>query len=79
MEERVNFIKKRAGEIWFPEGGRLHVQADVTERATGEKETAVDKSCKFTSNPYLVEIIDTPKYFKPGMPFTVKVKDTRYE
>ena len=67
MEERVNFIKNVAGEIWFP------------ERATGEKETAVDKSCKFTSNPYLVEIIDTPKYFKPGMPFTVKVKDTRYE
>ncbi|RMX42632.1 hypothetical protein pdam_00010273 [Pocillopora damicornis] len=73
VEERVNFIKNVAGEIWFPEGGRLHVQADVTERATGEKETAVDKSCKFTSNPYLVEIIDTPKYFKPGMPFTVKV------
>ncbi|PFX26602.1 cobra venom factor-like [Stylophora pistillata] len=79
VEERVKFIKERAGEIWFPEGGRLHVQADVIERATGEKETAVDKSSKFTSNPYLVEIIDTPKYFKPGMPFTVKVVVTLNE
>lgn len=46
---------------------------DVIERATGNKESAVDISCQFTSSPYLVEYINTPKYFKPGLRYVVKV------
>lgn len=60
----------------FPERGRrrLQVQADVIERATGNKETVVDNSCHFTSKPYLVDFKNTLKYFKPGFPFVAKVK-----
>ena len=46
---------------------------DVIERATGNKESAVDISCQFTSSPYLIEYINTPKYFKPGLRYVVKV------
>ena len=74
MEEKVELIRDllRAS----PEKGRrrLQVQADVIERATGNKETVVDNSCLFTSSPYLVEFKNTLKYFKPGLPFVVKVE-----
>lgn len=58
---------------WFPEKARLLVQADVLERATGNRESVVDKSCEFISSPYLIEFKNAPKYFKPGLPFVVKV------
>ena len=73
MEEKVEVIQDLLRR--FPEKGRrrLQVQAAVIERATGNKETAVDNSCHFTSIPYLVEFKNTLKYFKPGFPFVVKV------
>ena len=71
--QRVQIIREIPGDYWFPEKGRLLVQADVIEQATGNKESAVDKSCQFTSSPYHVEFKNTPKYFKPGLRFVVKV------
>ena len=72
FRQRVQVIKQLPG-IWFPEKGRLQVKVDVIERATGNKETAEDRSCQFTSSPYLIEYINTPKYFKPGLRYVVKV------
>ena len=66
-------IREIPGGYWFPEKRRLQVEADIIEQATGNKESAVDKSCQFTSSPYLVEFKNTPKYFKPGLLFVVKV------
>lgn len=73
VKEKVEVIRDLLRA--FPEKGgrRLLVQAEVIERATGNKETAVDNSCRFTSSPYLVEFKNTLKYFKPGLPFVVKV------
>ncbi|CAH3019175.1 unnamed protein product [Porites evermanni] len=73
FRQRVQVIKQLPG-IWFPEKGRLQVKVDVIERATGNKESAEDRSCQFTSSPYLIEYINTPKYFKPGLRYVVKVK-----
>lgn len=74
MKEKVEVIRDLLRA--FPEKGRrrLQVQAYVIERATGNKETVEDNSCLFTSSPYLVEFKNTLKYFKPGMPFVVKVE-----
>ena len=74
MKEKVEVIRDLLRA--FPEKGRrrIQVQAYVIERATGNKETVEDNSCLFTSSPYLVEFKDTLKYFKPGMPFVVKVE-----
>lgn len=73
VPERIQLIRELPGDLWFPETGKLLVQADVIEQATGSKETAVDKSCQFTSSPYLIEYKNTQKYFKPGLRFVVKV------
>ncbi|KAL9988934.1 hypothetical protein ACROYT_G003430 [Oculina patagonica] len=73
VKEKVDIIQKIPSWLWLPVKWWLQVEADVIEQATGNKETAVDKSCQITSSPYLVEFKNTPKYFKPGLPFVVKV------
>ncbi|KAL9988941.1 hypothetical protein ACROYT_G003437 [Oculina patagonica] len=73
IEEPVNSIHDLPGYLWFPENWCLLVQADVVERATGNRESVVDKSYPFKSSPYLIQFKNTPKYFKPGLPFVVKV------
>ncbi|KAL9988942.1 hypothetical protein ACROYT_G003438 [Oculina patagonica] len=74
IPQRIQVIRDIEGGVyWFPEMSRLVVQADVIERATGNKETVVDKTCQFTSSPYLIQFKNTPKYFKPGLRFVVKV------
>ncbi|KAJ7334577.1 hypothetical protein OS493_014901 [Desmophyllum pertusum] len=67
VPERIQIIQDLPGDLWFPEKSRLLVEADVIEGATGNKETAVDNSCQFTSSPYLIKFINTAKYFKPGL------------
>ena len=74
LHQRLQIIKEIPGNLWFPEKGRLLIEADVIERATGNKESAVDKSCQFTSSPYLIQFKNTPKYFKPGLRYVVKVQ-----
>lgn len=73
MPERIQIIQDLPGDLWFPEKSRLLVEADVIEGATGNKETAVDNSCQFTSSPYLIKFKNTAKYFKPGLRLVVKV------
>ena len=73
VPQRIQIIQELPGDYWFPEKGRLLVEADVIEQATGNKESAVDNSCQFTSSPYLIEFKNTPKYFKPGLRYVVKV------
>lgn len=70
---KVQVIRDLPGDLWFPEKSRLQVRAEVIERATGNSATVVDTSCQFTSSPYLIQFKDTPKYFKPGLRFVVKV------
>lgn len=41
MQETVRAIQELAGDYWFPEKGRLLVQADVIEHATGDKGSVV--------------------------------------
>ncbi|KAM7441116.1 hypothetical protein ABFA07_009760 [Porites harrisoni] len=73
LTEQLQSIRDLPGNLWFPENSRLQVQADVIARATGNKETAVDKSCQFISSPYLIKFKNTGKYFKPGLRFAAKV------
>ncbi|XP_031574492.1 complement C3-like isoform X2 [Actinia tenebrosa] len=61
------------GNIWFPEGRRLEVEADVTESSTGITEHAIENSIFFSSSKYRIKFYKTAKYFKPGLPFSVKV------
>lgn len=60
-------------KIWFPEGHRLEIEAAITERSTGITERAIDNSILFTTSPYRIKFINTARYFRPGMPFPIKV------
>lgn len=71
---KVKFIKSVLKDKWFPEGHRLQVEADVTEKSTGKTERAVENSIYFVTSPYRIQYVDTARYFKPGLPFVVKVR-----
>ncbi|XP_037554406.1 complement C3 isoform X1 [Dermacentor silvarum] len=53
-------------------GSRLVVEADVLDKATSERVTAVDDSAVYATSPYLVSFHHTDRNFKPGGPKTVK-------
>ncbi|XP_075729276.1 complement C3 isoform X1 [Rhipicephalus microplus] len=56
------------------QGNRLVVEAEVLDKATSKRVTAVDESAVFATSPYLVGFRHTPKDFKPGT-VTVIVAD----
>lgn len=60
------------GWIWFPDGYRLQIEVMITERSTGITERAIE-NIQFTTSPYEIKVVNTPKYFKQGMPFRIKV------
>lgn len=62
-----------APKIWFPDGGRIMLEATVREQATGNKEMAVDASCVMARSPYTFKFTRSQKYFKPSLPYDVKV------
>ena len=56
-----------------PFGERIKINAEVTERATGTKEVAIDKSVQIVETPFTISFGKTMKYFKPGIVFGVGV------
>lgn len=69
----VDEIKKVPGLPWFPDGRRLQVEADVIEKSSGKKESAIDNGIYFVKSPFTIEHKPTAEYFKPALPFLVKV------
>ena len=70
---RADDIKAVPGLVWFPEGRRFQVEADVIEKASGKKESAIDNGIYFVRSPFKIEHQPTAEYFKPTLPFLVKV------
>ncbi|XP_077986835.1 A.superbus venom factor 1-like [Glandiceps talaboti] len=64
------------GENWFEEneGQRLFISATITEDATGLMENTTDNSAVFSKSPYKFNFEDTVQYFKPGLPYEIKIK-----
>ena len=56
-----------------PFGERIKIIAEVTERATGTKEVAIDASVQILKIPFTISFGKTMKYFKPGIVFDVGV------
>lgn len=69
MERVRDLLQKK----WYTEGYRLQIVANVQEQSTGRTATAVEDSTFFATSPYHIEYINTPRYFKPGLPFSIKV------
>ncbi|XP_077987221.1 A.superbus venom factor 1-like [Glandiceps talaboti] len=64
------------GENWFEvnEGQRLYISASITEDATGLMENTTDNSAVFAKSPYKFNFEDTVQYFKPALPYEIKIK-----
>lgn len=74
----VDEIKNVPGLPWFPDGRRLQVEADVIEKTSGKKESAIDNGIYFVESPFKIEHKATAEYFKPALPFLVKVGDETF-
>ncbi|GFR85498.1 complement component C3-like protein [Elysia marginata] len=63
--------------VWFPNGGRLHIKAHVTEVASGRVQRADDVSVVFSDHLYVLRFIRSPRFFKPGLPYVLQVDVVR--
>ena len=47
----------------------------MIEKISGKKESAIDNGIYFVKSPFKIEHKATAEYFKPALPFMVKVQD----
>jgi hypothetical protein len=74
-DDIASIAKSEFGNYWSsPEGTRLLVKVTVTEAATGKQDTAEDASAVFVQSPFVISYDRMPKFFRPALPFTVKVR-----
>ena len=59
----------------FPaiEGGRLYIEAKVRELSTGKRMTTIDQTAVFASSPYTINYERSSRFFKPSLPYVVRV------
>lgn len=66
-------MSKSLRQYWFPDGARVHIEAEVMDQASGRKETSFDWSIVFALRPFKITVKDTRFYFKPGLSHEVLV------
>ena len=71
-------IKTTPGLPWFPDGRRLQIEAEVIEKTSGKKESAIDNGIYFVKSPFRIDHKATTEFFKPALPFLVKVGKRSY-
>ena len=59
---------------WFPDGARLHIEAEVMDQASGYKEKAFDWSIAFALRPFRISVEGSRFYFKPGLNHELHVR-----
>ena len=55
------------------EGNKMLVEVTVKDSQTGVQNTEIQTKTVFARDDYLIDLSQTPKYFKPGQLFTVRV------
>ena len=70
-------LQEKEAEFHFPrlEGAHLHIEATVTETATGKKESRVNRIAVFAMKKHKVSFARSSGHFKPGLPYVVKVME----
>lgn len=66
-------VSKSLHQYWFPDGARLHIEAEVMDQASGHKEKAFDWSIAFALRPIRIAVDETRFYFKPGLNHEIHV------
>lgn len=70
---KTDQVKLPVESVWFPNGGRLYLEADVTEEASGKVEHAIDQSVVFAETAYVFKFTRSSRFFKPGLPYILRV------
>jgi len=58
----------------FPAGGRLVLEAEVMEEATGKTEDGFSDDVVFTDSPFVIDLSRSKTTFRPGMRYYLQVK-----
>nr|KAG5700006.1 hypothetical protein BaRGS_001825 [Batillaria attramentaria] len=71
----VSELRLPVESVWFPNGGKLHMEAAVTEYASGKVERSRDSSVVFAESPYTIKFTRSSRRFKPGLTYSLKIGD----
>jgi len=58
----------------FPTGGRLVLEAEVTEEATGKTEDGYFDDVVFTDSPFVIDLSRSKTTFRPGLRYYLQVR-----
>lgn len=67
-------VSQSLHQYWFPDGARLHIEAEVMDQASGHKEKAFDWSIAFALRPIRIAVDGTRFYFKPGLNYELHIQ-----
>jgi len=59
----------------FPVGGRLVLEAQVMEEATGKTENGFSDAVVFTDSPFVIDLSRSKTTFRPGMRYYLRVRN----
>ncbi|PVD21662.1 hypothetical protein C0Q70_17461 [Pomacea canaliculata] len=69
----VSELRLPVESVWFPTGGRLHLEAAVTEFASGKVARARDTSVVFAESLHVVKFTRSMRHFRPGLTYSLRV------
>lgn len=73
----VSELRLPIESVWFPNGGKLHMEAIVTEYASGKVGRARDSSVVFAESLYTIKFTRSSRHFKPGLTYSLKIDTIR--
>ncbi|XP_050403081.1 venom factor [Patella vulgata] len=74
---QIDDLKVASQTMWFPNGGRLFLNAAVTEEASGNVEHYMVQSVVFAKSAHILKFTRCSRYFKPGLPYVLHVDAIR--
>lgn len=69
----ISELKLPIESVWFPNGGKLHIEAAITEYASGKIERSRDTSVVFAESLHTIKFTRSSRHFKPGLTYSLKV------
>nr|XP_024001406.1 venom factor-like [Salvelinus alpinus] len=67
-------IRKAYPDLRSLVGSSIYVKASVLTKSGSDLVEAEKSGIKIVESPYVLSFIDTPKYYKPGLPFDVMIQ-----
>nr|AVP12644.1 complement C3-like protein 1 [Littorina littorea] len=69
----ISELRLPVESVWFPNGGKLHMEAIVTEYASGKVERARDSSVVFAESLHIIKFTRSSRHFRPGLTYSLTI------